>query len=451
MTLWRLAVREIWHRRLGFVLATVAVATAIACLTGAQTLLQADRLITQEILEQRRTEITAALVEKEEAVKRTGAELQDAIRKQMLGLGFNVLILPAEQSRAELLLEGMTATMPESYVDKLAASSIVTVNHLLPSISKRLEWPEHQREVILIGTRGEVPIQHRALKKQLLEEVEPGKMVVGYQIQQDLNLKPGDTVTFREKEFTISKTHAERGSTDDVTVWINLREAQEMLGMQNLIHAILALECECAGDRISAIRAEISGILPGTQVIEKYSEALTRAEARAQAKLTAEVALQQEQMAGMATLDSEQKSRQQVEQRHADFAAVLVPLVVLAAAVIIFLLALQNVRQRTSEIGILRAIGLKARQIIIVFLSRAMLTGILGGIIGVALGFFIGFRMGGTSELQLATSELFAAGHLTTTFIAAPILALILSAVASWIPALMAAGQDPASILQSDL
>jgi ABC-type lipoprotein release transport system permease subunit len=377
--------------------------------------------------------------------------LQDAIRKQMLGLGFNILILPAEQSRSELLLEGMTATMPESYVDKLAASSIITVNHLLPSVSKRLEWPEHQREVFLIGTRGEVPIQHRALKKQLLEEVQPGKMVVGYQIQQDLNLKPGDTVTFRGQQFTISKTHAERGSTDDVTVWINLREAQEMLGMQNLINAILALECECAGDRISAIRAEISGILPGTQVIEKYSEALTRAEARAQAKQTAEAALQQEQMAGMETLDGEQRARQQVEQRHAEFAAVLVPLVVLAAAVIIFLLALQNVRQRMSEIGILRAIGLKARQIVIVFLSRAMLTGILGGLIGVALGFWIGLEVGGTRELQLATSELFAAGHLTTTLVAAPILALILSAIASWIPALMAAAQDPASILQSDI
>lgn len=451
MTLWRLVVREIRHRSLSFVLATVAVATAIACLTGAQTLLQADRVITQEILQQRQAEVATAMADKEDAVRRTGEELQDAIRKQMLKLGFNILILPAEQSRSELLLEGMSATMPESYVDKLAASSIITVNHLLPSVSKRLEWPEQQREVFLIGTRGEVPIQHRALKKQLLQEVEAGKMVVGYQIQQDLNLKAGDKVTFREQEFTISKTHAERGSTDDVTVWINLREAQEMLGMQNLINAILALECECAGDRISAIRAEITEILPGTQVIEKYSQALTRAEARAQAKLTAEEALQQEQMAGMATLDREQRARQQVEQRHADFAAVLVPLVLFAAAVIMFLLALQNVRQRMSEIGILRAIGLKARQIVIVFLSRAVLTGMLGGVVGVALGFWIGFRMGGTTELQLAASQLIAAGNLTVTLIAAPVLALILSAVASWIPALMAAAQDPASILQSDV
>jgi phage terminase small subunit len=42
------------------------------------------------------------------------------------------------------------------------------------------------------------------------------------------------------------------------------------------------------------IRAEISGFLPGTQVIERYSQALTRAESRAKAKETAEQALERE-------------------------------------------------------------------------------------------------------------------------------------------------------------
>ncbi|MEZ6129243.1 MAG: FtsX-like permease family protein [Planctomycetaceae bacterium] len=448
MTIWKLALREILHRRLGFLLSVLSVAAAVACLVGAQTLLRADRVVTDHLLQAKQADVEQVIAAKEADVKKAGDELQDAMRKQMLGLGFNILILPQEQSRSELMLNGMTATMPEAYVEKLASSNIVTVNHLLPSVTRRVRWPERDRDVILIGTRGEVPIQHRAMKKQLLEEVAPGKMVIGFSIRQDLELKVGDKVTFMEQEFEISQAHPERGSSDDVTVWINLKQAQELLGMQNLINAILALECDCAGDRISAIRAEISDILPGTQVIEKYSQALTRAEARAKAKEVAEAALNEEKLAGAALLESERQSRRQLEQQHAGFAAMLVPLILLASAVTIFLLALANARQRTEEIGILRAIGLKARQIIMVFLSKAVLIGLLGGLLGLVPGFWIGTLVGAAETGAVTMSQLFESGQLMTTLIAAPVLALALTGLATWIPALLAAGRDPAVVMQ---
>ena len=400
------------------------------------------------MLEQKQSQVAQAIAAREEAVKQAGADLEDAMRKHMLGLGFNILILPKEQSRSELLLNGMTATMPESYVDKLGRSDIVTVNHLLPSVTRRVLWPEQGREVILIGTRGEVPIQHRELKKPLLAEVAEGRMVVGYEIGKDPGLKVGDTVTFQKQEFTISAIHPERGSTDDVTVWINLRQAQELLGMQNLINAILALECDCAGDRISAIRAEIEAILPGTQVIEKYSQALARAEARTKAKEVAESALEQEQESGQATILREEQGRRQLEQQHAGFAAVMVPLVLVGSAVTIFLLALANARERTEEIGILRAIGLKSRQIMLVFLSKATVIGCVGALLGIGLGFWVGWSLGGLSGDRLVSPQLFISGDLMFTIATAPVLAIVLTGIASWIPALLAARQDPALVLQ---
>jgi len=426
----------------------LSVTTAVACLVGAQTLLRADRVITEHLLGQKQSQLAQAIAAREVAVKQAGADLEDAMRKHMLGLGFNILILPKEQSRSELLLNGMTATMPESYVDKLGRSDIVTVNHLLPSVTRRILWPEQDREVILIGTRGEVPIQHRELKKPLLAEVAEGKMVVGCEIGKDLGLKVGDTVTFQKQEFTISAIHPERGSTDDVTVWINLRQAQELLGMQNLLNAILALECDCAGDRISAIRAEIEAILPGTQVIEKYSQALARAEARSKARDVAESALEQEKESGQATILREELGRRQLEQQHAGFAAVMVPLVLVGSAVTIFLLALANARERTEEIGILRAIGLKSRQIILVFLSKATVIGCVGSLLGIGLGFSIGWSLGGLTSSGLVWQELFADGDLLFTIIAAPVVAFVLTGIASWVPALLAARQDPALVLQ---
>ena len=447
MSIWRLITREIRHRKLNFLLGLLSVTAAVACLIGAQSLLRADRLMTDRLLAAKEADVEQQVDAKRQEVEKAGADLEDAMRKQMLGLGFNVLILPEDQQLSELHLDGtLSATMPESYVDKLAASSIVTVNHLLPSVTRRIKWPEQQRDIILVGTRGEVPIMHAGLKKPLLDAVAPGKMVVGYRVHRDQGLKEGDKVTLLDKEFTITTLHPERGSSDDVTVWIDLGQAQELLGMQNLINAILALECECAGDRISQIREEIAAILPGTQVIERYSQAVTRAESRAKAKQVAEFALKQEVAAGQALLAREQQSRRDLEASHAGLAALLVPLVLLGSALLTGLLAFVNARQRREEIGILRAIGLRANQILTVFLGKAVLIGMAGGLLGslVALG-----ALRWLTKADQFADVLQSPSVVTTlwgVFIGAPLLA----ALACWIPALLAAREDPAVVLQGE-
>ncbi|MEO2036745.1 MAG: FtsX-like permease family protein [Planctomycetaceae bacterium] len=451
MNVWRLVVREIKHRRLNFAMGLLSVAVAVASVVGAETLLTADRIMTGRLLSAKEAEVEKSVAEKQAAVQQAGKELQDMIRKQMLGLGFNVLILPASQSLSEIHLNGsMSETMPENYVDKLAKSKIVTVNHLLPSVTRRIHWEEQDREVVVVGTRGEVPIQHRGMKKPLLDEVAEGKMVVGHEIHRQLKLKKGDPVQFKGREFTVSKLHDERGSVDDVTVWINLGEAQELLGMQNQINAILALECDCSGDRISQIRTEIAEILPGTQVIERYSQALARAESRAKAKESAEAALRQAEESGVEQMALEQRSRQDLEDRHAGFAAILVPLVILGSIVTIGLLALANSRQRCQEIGILRAIGLSTRQLMSVFLIKAAAVGLLGGLAGVAAGLTIGRLLGSAQSGGTSWNELFASVNLPIMILAAPLSALFLSGLASWLPALFAARQDPAVILQRE-
>ena len=390
------------------------------------------------------------LESKRQAVEQTGADLEDAIRKHMLGLGFNVLILPEEQDLSELHLSGgLSATMPESYVDKLANSKIVTVNHLLPSVTRRIDWPEQDREIILVGTRGEVPILHRGMKKPMLEAVAPGKIVLGYDVHTKLGLSEGDSVTLRGEDFTVSTLHAQRGSEDDVTVWIDLKQAQEMLEMQNLIHAILALECDCAGDRISVIREEIAAILPGTQVIERYSAALARAEARAKAKQTAEAALADEEEAAETMLTQEADSRRELESHRSAMASIIVPLVMAGSVALIGLLAFMNVRQRQSEIGILRAIGLTGKQIMAAFLGKAVLSGIIGGALGCLLGVGVAMAVPGTATSE-HLSEIVRSRPMLTTLLLAPLLATFLASLASWVPALLAARQDPALVLQGE-
>ena len=451
MSVWRLVLREMKHRKANFVLSLLSVTVAIGCLVGAQTLLRSDEIQTETILSDKQAEIETAITEREAAVTEAGKALEDSVRKDMLKLGFNVLIVPENQDLSELHLNGtLTETMPESYVDKLASSNIVTINHLLPSVTKRVNWSEKEIDVIVHGTRGEVPIKHRVGKKALLEAVPPGTMVVGYQVHSKLGLKVDDKVTLLGREFTVSTLHSERGSTDDVTIWIDLAEAQHLLEMDNVINAILALECGCTGDRISQIREEIAGILPGTNVIEKHSQALTRAESRAKAKVMAEDALAAEQQAGQEALTRETNSRAEIQNRRAGLVGILVPLVLIGCALWIGFLAFGNVRQRNSEIGILRAIGLSSNQVLAIFLIKAGLIGLIGGVVGTAAGVLIGIQFGGLAPSEETWQRIFETGAVLTTVVLAPLLAPAFSAIASWLPALMAARRDPALVLQAE-
>ena len=67
-------------------------------------------------------------------------------------------------------------------------------------------------------------------------------------------------------------------------------------------------------------------------------------------------------------------------------AGVITPVVVLACAVWVGLLALLNVRERRTEIGVLRAIGKGSGRIAALFLGKAVLLGLAGAAIGFPLG-----------------------------------------------------------------
>jgi putative ABC transport system permease protein len=425
MNIWHLVWREINHRRLNFALGLISVAMAVGCVVGAMTLLHADELRTGEIL-----------AAKEADVRQAGAELEDSMRKIMVGLGFNILILPQDQDLNELHLDGtLSKTMPESYVDRLAQSKIVTVNHLLPTVVKKVAWPEQRLSVIVQGTRGEVPILHADPKKPILDAVPPGRIILGYQVQQKLQLTPGARVTLLGKEFEFLKAYAQRGTADDSTVWIHLAEAQKLLGMENLIHAILALECHCAGERMAAIRREIAGILPGTQIIERGPPALARAEARTQARDTAEQALARE-------TSHRGKLRAQRER----FAALLVPVVLIASAVWIGLLAFANARERRAEIGLWRAIGFRSAHILGVFLGKAVIIGLAGALVGTLSGLWLGLQWGVAPNAVASWRQ---AVGLPTLLLGLGV-AMGLSGLGSWLPAMMAARQDPAVVLQNE-
>ncbi|MCX7045914.1 MAG: FtsX-like permease family protein [Candidatus Sumerlaeota bacterium] len=429
MSIWRLVIKEILHRKLGFLLGAVSVVVAVGCLVGAVTLLKVHDIRTQQILANKEAETKARM-----------AALEDEMRKAMLNLGFNIVILPKDQNLSDWHTEDYASKyMPEEYVDKLAKSNIITVQHLLPSLQQKVKWPEQKRTIILVGTRGEVPFTEKKAMKPMVQPVPPGTIVLGYELQQDLGFKVGDKLKLMEREFTVHQCYPQRGTKDDVTAWINLAEAQEMLNKKGQINAILALECGCGWARPDMVRAEIAKILPDTQIIEKSSEALARAEARTKVGDEAK-----------ASIEFEAMNRQRLRSERERLAAILVPLAMAVCVVWIAILAFGNVRERRMEIGILRAIGLRSRQILAIFLSKAIAMGIVGGIIGILAGFAVGRYMG--IQLEKTGAGVPSAQSLFDGRLAlmALLLAPFLSAIASWIPTVLAAREDPAVILREE-
>ncbi len=267
---------------------------------------------------------------------------------------------------------------------------------------------------------------------------------------EELKLELGKSITLLGRQFNVCKIQPERGSIEDMSLWIELGAAQEMLGMQNLIHAILALECDCAGDRISEIRREIAAILPGTQVIERYSQALTRAEARTESKRAAEEALALAKSEGRITLERERERRLELLHQQQALKDTLGPIVIVLTCVMVAALAFHNFRQRKSEIGLMRALGLGSTSILGAFLGKAVLIGALGGFIGVAIAsaMIAGRILRSRDSTSMLT--IWNSASLTATAIWIPVLMIVLTVVASWLAAFQAIRQDAAIVLQGE-
>jgi putative ABC transport system permease protein len=127
-----------------------------------------------------------------------------------------------------------------------------------------------------------------------------------------------------------------------------------------------------------------------------------------------------------------------------------VPFAVIVAAVWVGLLAFGNAKQRTAEIGILRAIGLRSRQILAVFLSKAVLVGLGGAVVGCLLGLAFGLASGQGTATAIGLGDLIASDAFVIMLLLSMLLAPLLSVVASWLPAVLVAGRDPASVLHAD-
>ncbi len=427
MSVFRLSLREITHRKLSFMLGLLSIMIAVGVLVGAVTMLNGHDLRTEQVIAQKEAETREEM-----------ARMEDDYRRIMKDMGYNVLILHENQDIDELEQLGYpTHYMPEDYAQRLADEKISTLNHLLPLLQERVNWPERGSEVLLTGVRGQVPIFHgmKHERPPIMDPVDPGEIKLGYDLARSMEVGEDDTVTMRGTELLVREVYNRRGTQDDLTAWVSLAQAQEWMGRPEQINGILALECICDPGDLGAIQQTVRAILPDTQTYEFASLIQARGLARQRAAEAHETAIEQE-MLYRASLREERRA----------FASILVPVAAIGAAAWVMFLMMGNVRERRSEIGILRAIGVRAGMIQRAFLLKAVLMGLLGGIIGLMAGVFIGAWLSEIAPGIQGFGALVEARVMVAALAGAPVLA----ALASWLPASLAARQDPAIVLQEE-
>lgn len=410
--------RELNYRRGSFVLGLLGVAAVAACLTGSRAFLAAHDHKTEKL--------TAAL---EERSTQRMADLRDEARKFSINLGFNCMLLPPEQNLGELYASGKSSRFfTEADIETLAKAQSETVNHLRPILRERIRWPEQNRDIILVGVRGEVYIKAPRWQKPIEEAIAPDKAHVGQVLARELGLEPGGALVFMGRTFTVEHILPQTVSEDDLALRVNLETAQELLGHKNSVSAVLGLMCNCADGDPGLVRREIDKVLPGVQVVDFT--------VRARARQVARDAISE---GTSAEVEDIQASRASLRAQIATFANVLTSLVSAGTILLLGVLTFNNARERRGEVAMLRALGLSARRILTLFLSKATLIGVVGGIIGCATG------LAGT-RLASGPGASVSAGYLGIVLAVSVGIAVL----TSLLPAASAAREDPAGILNRE-
>lgn len=415
-------IREIAYHKVNFLLGVGAVAAAVGLLVGILTCL--------ELHDARSEEIVAG---KEEETRAVMGALKSDVKKAMHGLGYNAVILPKNQPLGDWYAQDYAAkTIPESRAARLADTNEL-VDRYLPRLCQKLKWEEKQWTIIVVGVADERILDTSVCEdKPLVDAIPSGGCAVGYELHSALDLEVGDEIAVLGKLFRVENCEKELGTKDDITIWMNLTDAQELLDKPELINEVLLVEHLSVWGNIAKMRRRVADVLPDCQVVEMASETMARSHARNKVAEEAKATIQRE---------TEKRALLQAERRHVLMR--FLPLGCLVCAVWIGFLMYLNVRDRAPEIGVLMTLGFRSGGVRTLVLSKAFLLGAVGGLIGFVLG------TGAAVLLETCTHASPAIGIVAVLEYLGLALAMGIATciLGSWVPARAAAAMDPAEVL----
>jgi putative ABC transport system permease protein len=243
-------------------------------------------------------------------------------------------------------------------------------------------------------------------RKKIISTLEENEVLIGSEVAAILNLEEADSLEVLGKKFTVTAVLPETGTVDDSRIFAHLHTVQDLTKKGSVVNAIEIIAC-CK--QISAgVLDKVNALLPDAKVT---------------------------------TVAQIVKSQQNVNRMMSNLSLMFLVIIVFVGGASIANYMYANVFERRREIGTLMALGADSQLVLKVFLLKALLLGGAGGIGGYVLGSILAMVLGP----QLAGMWVWPMWQLA---IAAIVISVGLTLVASFFPARSAARLDPCATFQ---
>jgi len=340
------------------------------------------------------------------------------IERKMDEFGANILITPQQNGLAMnyggINLGGVSFDQKEILESDLSRISTIKNGKNISAVAPKVLGGVRVagRQVMLVGVLFDKELKLKQWWKIFGEAPKgAGELLLGSDAARVLNVMTGDPLVLKGERFRVTGVLDQTGSQDDSLVFAQLGVAQRLLGKQGRIN-LVEVAALCSGCPIGDMVLQIAEKLPDAKVS----------------------AIQQVVEGRLKALDQFRR-----------FSWAMAGVVVFIGSLIVFVTMMGSVNERTTEIGVFRAIGFRKSHIMRIILLEAAVVGLLAGLLGYWTG------MGGAwlalpfmaegKLVALAWDPLVAFGSLG--------LSLGLALVASLYPALQASRMDPTEALRA--
>ena len=340
------------------------------------------------------------------------------IERKMDEFGANILVTPQSNGLSMnyggISLGGVTFDQREIREEDLAKIKSIknskNISAIAPKVLGGIKVGTH--DVLLVGVNFESELKMKQWWKIFGDAPKSdGEVLLGSDASKVLNAASGDSIKMKDESFKVAGVLEETGSQDDALVFVNLPKAQKLLGKQGKI-TLAEVAALCSGCPIGDMVAQIAELIPDAKVS----------------------AIQQVVEGRLKALDQFKR-----------FSYAMSGVVVFIGSLIVFVTMMGSVNERTTEIGVFRAIGFRKSHIMRIILLEAALVSLLAGLLGYGAG------MAG-AKLALPLMAESKSAHLvwdSAVAFGSIGLALVLGLVASLYPALHASKMDPTEALRA--
>ena len=340
------------------------------------------------------------------------------IERKMDEFGANILITPQSNGLSMnyggISLGGVTFDQREILEEDLARIKMIPNSKNISAVAPKVLGgiKAGGRDVLLVGVDFDSELKMKQWW-QIFGDAPKNvnELLLGSDASKVLNVSSGDSITIGNETFTVAGVLDQTGSQDDSLVFASLKKAQKLLGKEGKI-TLAEVAALCSGCPIGDMVTQIAEKLPDAKVS----------------------AIQQVVEGRLKTLDQFKR-----------FSYAMAGVVVFIGSLIVFVTMMGSVNERTTEIGVFRAIGFRKSHIMRIILLEAALVSLLAGVLGYVVG------MGG-AKLALPFMAESRNAHLiwdATVAFGSIGLALALGLLSSLYPALHASKMDPTEALRA--